>query len=159
MGLSQSFQSFKLLFLCSIFCIFCFSSCVLYQPVSCLSFLCQSSGIRPQAIVEFWDSKQQFPAGTCSSSSTVLKGTLLTSVRFFQTKLPQHQIHQLSQNSLCFSQYQDPEGYRETTGVQDTEVLVWGWYWASRAVIKSNQAGMSRDGLCPLLVHDTVLSL
>lgn len=37
--------------------------------------------------------------------------------------------------------------------------LVWGWYWASRAIVKSNQAGMSRDGLCLLRVHDLVLSL
>ena len=48
---------------------------------------------------------------------------------------------------------------RMCTGVQDTEVLVWGWYWASRAIMKSNQAEMSWDGFCPLLVHDIVLSL
>ena len=112
MDLSQSFQSFKLLFLCSIFCIFCFSSCVMCQPVLCLSFLCQGSGIRPQATVEFWNSKQHFPAGTSSSSSTVLKGTPLASVRFFQTKLPSTRSISWAQIS-CFFQSQDPEGYRE----------------------------------------------
>ena len=70
------------------------------QPVSCLSFLCQGSGIRPQATVEFWDYKQQFPAGTSSSSSTVLKGTPPCICEVFPDQTAQHQIHQLGPNFL-----------------------------------------------------------
>ena len=126
--------------------------------LTCLSFLCQGSGIRPQWSFETPSNSSQqvhlqVPPQYRRGPSVHLWG-------FSRPNCPSTRSISWTQVSSVSSSIRTLKATeRMCTGVQDTEALVWGWYWVSRAIMKSDQAGMSRDGLCLLLMHDLVLSL